>query len=667
MQHTDKNTDTSIDNDTKKDEQASVVTLIPARPATDEEDCIVLNADVHDEIEVVIEDVVAGQSVIIEATSVVEKSTVQASDIEDAVVVASPTSHVLDVVEVAEAVEIDLDEVDTAVKKMADDVDDVVSTEPFAVVPEVVDVVETEVVSVVEVAEVVDVAWEDATKLDTAQVVEVASTTDVVADVAIEAVPELAPVVMMPNIKELSRTVVNVEVVDTNVIDMTASDVVNEVGDGGVAVDTQPIDIDMSDDVPAEVMAVVDVTVEEANVSDTVNTTNDATNIDIDMGETVKQAQENPSQDDQSHAHVPYLHTHQSEPAVEAVAPVTTYPAETTASTPTLDVSQDSIHKKLTLFPKNFTKPMLFLAGSSVLGIWVMQQSINAYFLQTYHKPSPLANIDNGIWRAGAKIHDGLVGIKNGTEDSPTSASEPTTEPAQDQAEAITLPVEVQAPQQTKEGMIKASLTLNSNQKVFFAGDSLMQGVAPHVQKHLQQFGIKSVNLSKQSTGLAYPKFFDWPNTIKETITKDKDIKVLVVMLGPNDPWDMPVKGSSQYLKFQTPEWDKEYQARMADILNFAKENNVGVIWVTPPNMKKQKLDTQMMYINDVMTAELARHNVQVIDARPVMGSINNQYNDYVEKDGEKIKVRSGDGIHFTPNGQRVLAQHIQSYLTIEP
>ena len=77
----------------------------------------------------------------------------------------------------------------------------------------------------------------------------------------------------------------------------------------------------------------------------------------------------------------------------------------------------------------------------------------------------------------------------------------------------------------------------------------MMQGVAPFVERSLKkQYGIQSVNLSKQSTGLSYPKFFDWPNTIEQTLKQQTDIRLLVVFLGPNDPWDFP-KGK-KYLKF---------------------------------------------------------------------------------------------------------------------
>ena len=81
-----------------------------------------------------------------------------------------------------------------------------------------------------------------------------------------------------------------------------------------------------------------------------------------------------------------------------------------------------------------------------------------------------------------------------------------------------------------------ANIVLGQGDKVFFAGDSMMQGVAPFVERSLKkQYGIQSVNLSKQSTGLSYPKFFDWPNTIEQTLKQQTDIRLLVVFLGPND------------------------------------------------------------------------------------------------------------------------------------
>lgn len=329
---------------------------------------------------------------------------------------------------------------------------------------------------------------------------------------------------------------------------------------------------------------------------------------------------------------------------------------------------------------------LVFLCISALLGIWVMQQSVNAYILQTYHTPSPLTHITHPLWLKGGEIgtllyahHDDVaeqIGVFNEAQVAHfnehfayTSAyKQQMMKKTQEEAERL---AQENAKKQemlrlnAQEQELQALLTVNSSQKVFFAGDSMMQGIAPHIQKHLQGFGIQSINLSRQSTGLAYPKFFDWQSTIKDTIKKDSTIKVLIVMLGPNDPWDMPAS-NGRYLKFNSPEWDSEYQSRIADILNFATEHHVGVIWVTPPNMKKPKLNEQMIHLNAVIQQELARHNVKMIDSRPIMGGVNDSYNDYLVKDANQIKMRSSDGIHFSPEGQKILAQAVWSHLIIQ-
>lgn len=325
---------------------------------------------------------------------------------------------------------------------------------------------------------------------------------------------------------------------------------------------------------------------------------------------------------------------------------------------------------------------LLFLILSALLAIWIMQKSVNAYFMQTYHQPSPLIMINHPLWLHGEVIGDILYDsyyqltdkidvinqnvVANFNEYYAYTPEYKAQLLEKQKQEAIKVAKEnALKKQQLMDNQIQASLTINKSQKVFFAGDSMMQGIAPHIQKYLQGLGVQSINLSKQSTGLAYPKFFDWQTTIKQTIAKDKSIKVLIVMLGPNDPWDMP-NSKGKYLTFNTPEWNAEYQSRIADIIQFANKSGVGVIWVTPPNMKKDKLNEQMVQLNAVIGQELARHQIKMIDSRPIMGGVNNRYNDYLTKDGKQIKMRSGDGIHFSPDGQKILAQVVQSHLTIQ-
>lgn len=318
----------------------------------------------------------------------------------------------------------------------------------------------------------------------------------------------------------------------------------------------------------------------------------------------------------------------------------------------------------------------------AVLSIWIMQNSVNAYFLQTYHRESPIAPLSQySLWAKGGDIGNALYAMHGQFTDQIVAYNQQIATnfnehyaytPEYKVQMAIKAELEAakqaQLAEENRQKELANQYVLRTGDEIFFAGDSMMQGVAPHVQQYLQKnYNIKSVNLSKQSTGLAYPSFFDWPKTIEETLASNANIKILAVFLGPNDPWDMPDLQTKARLKFQTPEWEASYRARMASIIQSAHSRDVKVIWITPPNMKKQQLNEQMIYLNKVMQEELKAHHVLTLDARQLLGTSNDVYNDYLVKDGETIKMRSSDGIHFSVQGQKLIAEALQQQLTILP
>ena len=193
---------------------------------------------------------------------------------------------------------------------------------------------------------------------------------------------------------------------------------------------------------------------------------------------------------------------------------------------------------------------LVTLVFFAFLSIWIMQNSVNAYFQQTYHRESPLTKLEKfEVWTLGGQIGD-LLYTKHGLNKAMIGQLNTEIISQYNEHYAYTPEYRQYLVQLEKQEKIRLAeeeqarahqalldqFTLTKTDQVFFAGDSLMQGVAPHVQKHLQEkFDIKTINLSKQSTGLSYPSFFDWPKTIQDTISANKQIKVLVVFLGANE------------------------------------------------------------------------------------------------------------------------------------
>ncbi len=331
----------------------------------------------------------------------------------------------------------------------------------------------------------------------------------------------------------------------------------------------------------------------------------------------------------------------------------------------------------------------LALLITGLLTIWFSQDSINAYWQQTYHRASPLEKLhDYAWWRAGSRWqqaslrqHEAALGWLDEQNESwrqqhaaqsQQAAVLTPLAPPEGAAQSASQPASASVPANGGETIAQARpdrVQLTAGDKVFFAGDSMMEGVAPHVQRWLSsQYGIDSVNLSRQSTGLSYPSFFDWPATIEKTLREDQKIRLLVVFLGPNDPWDFPnpQPGTRGYLKFQSPEWEQAYRQRIERIVTAAKAANVRLIWMGVPLMKNRRLNAQMRYLDELFASELAGKSIW-LPTDKLMGGEDGQYRDSITLNGQAVRLRSKDGIHFTIKGQQLLAEQIASRIDYRP
>jgi hypothetical protein len=212
------------------------------------------------------------------------------------------------------------------------------------------------------------------------------------------------------------------------------------------------------------------------------------------------------------------------------------------------------------------------------------------------------------------------------------------------------------------------TIFIQESDKLFFVGDSLMQGVAPHIKRSLyKKYKIEGIDLSKQSTGLSYPSAFDWPQTVEKTLDADPMIKVMVIFLGPNDPWSFPIKGRKNYIKFKTVEWEEIYRSRIVRILAAAEKHQVQVIWLGAPCMKKVKLHHDMLYLNTLYQSEVTKFGARYIPTSELLGCSDEKYMNFITTSRGNVKVRINDGIHFSRAGQRIIAERIISELAIQP
>ena len=343
---------------------------------------------------------------------------------------------------------------------------------------------------------------------------------------------------------------------------------------------------------------------------------------------------------------------------------------------------------------------------TTLLLVWLNQQSIGLYCQQKYHQSCELPGVgQSSLWRLGGNLNQALADARERFVDSlreqlavapvepamekpaevapvtvfelpPTmpvvtvSLDTPATRPAPAAPKPRTAaPAAARArpavPAPVSLSTAASRVALSSGDEVFLVGDSLMQGVAPHLSNTLlKRYGIRSINLSRQSTGLAYPGFFNWPQTVERTLKERPKVRLMVVFLGPNDPWDMPQGKGKPFLRFKTPAWEQAYRQRIDGMLEQARQHGVQVIWVGPPNMQQARLSTAMAYLSGLYRQQVLARGQSYVSANAVLGYRADEFSFSVQNgQGGQTRTRADDGIHFTIPGQKLIANQVLSLI----
>ena len=343
---------------------------------------------------------------------------------------------------------------------------------------------------------------------------------------------------------------------------------------------------------------------------------------------------------------------------------------------------------------------------TTLLLVWLNQQSIGLYCQQKYHQSCELPGVgQSSLWRLGGNLNQALADARERFVDSlreqlavapvepamekpaevapvtvfelpPTmpvvtvSLDTPATRPAPAAPKPRTAaPAAARArpavPAPVSLSTAASRVALSSGDEVFLVGDSMMQGVAPHLSNTLlKRYGIRSINLSRQSTGLAYPGFFNWPQTVERTLKERPKVRLMVVFLGPNDPWDMPQGKGKPFLRFKTPAWEQAYRQRIDGMLEQARQHGVQVIWVGPPNMQQARLSTAMAYLSGLYRQQVLARGQSYVSANAVLGYRADEFSFSVQNgQGGQTRTRADDGIHFTIPGQKLIANQVLSLI----
>ncbi|EHE9212799.1 DUF459 domain-containing protein [Campylobacter upsaliensis] len=303
-----------------------------------------------------------------------------------------------------------------------------------------------------------------------------------------------------------------------------------------------------------------------------------------------------------------------------------------------------------------------------VLVVLVMNKSISSYLEQKYHiifyPQNDILNEANALKVKLEQVRMILSNESISTEFEAEKEENLNVKEEQNLSLALEKPETIVEPEANISFIDNTKLEISLSEEFLLIGDSLMQGVAVALNKDLKNLGLKVVDLSKQNTGLSYKSYFDWAKETTKTLQNNKKIKYLVVLLGANDPWD--IKKGGIYHRFNSKSWLEIYTQRVDEILKIAAKYNAKVLWYEIPPVKKDDLNKKLSILNQIYSQEILKNKGIFINTK-LFFSKNDAYSAYIKDENNKsIKVRSNDGVHFTPSGAKEMSKLLLEYIKLK-
>ena len=197
--------------------------------------------------------------------------------------------------------------------------------------------------------------------------------------------------------------------------------------------------------------------------------------------------------------------------------------------------------------------------------------------------------------------------------------------------------------------------------RLWIGGDSLSGELGYTLGPILTKLGIVKTHVDyKISSGLASNGVRDWPQRFREEQAQYQP-EAAIFMVGANDA---SIVGSALDA-IGAPAWEAEYRASVGEMMDLLIGGPAQrtVFWIGPPTLGT-RYDHGAKELGRVMREEAAkRPTIVYIDAYSLF-SENGEYSAYLtDSDGDRVQMRIGDGVHFTPAGAELLTAHVYKLL----
>ena len=139
-------------------------------------------------------------------------------------------------------------------------------------------------------------------------------------------------------------------------------------------------------------------------------------------------------------------------------------------------------------------------------------------------------------------------------------------------------------------------------------------------------------------------------------------IDVAVMMIGINDHQPLTIGG--KVLQPGTAEWTSAYTKRVLAIDEAFRARAIPLVWVGVPITKDDAFADAMAGLNNVYREAAAKTGATYVDTWEAFSDDNGNFAAYgPDVNGQTVRLRAADGIHFTKAGARKLAHFVEVHV----
>jgi len=192
-------------------------------------------------------------------------------------------------------------------------------------------------------------------------------------------------------------------------------------------------------------------------------------------------------------------------------------------------------------------------------------------------------------------------------------------------------------------------------------GDSLGQllgtGLTEAFTDHPE---VAILRKARQDTGLVRDDFYDWNKATHDLLESGEKINFAAILIGANDR--QAVHEGNQTYELRSPEWKEIYGRRIEAIATQFHDKKIPLIWVGLPVMKSERLSADISAFNEFFKEHAEKAGATFVDIWEAFGDDHGQYSAFgPDINGEIVRLRAADGVHFTKAGARKVAHFIEA------